>query len=76
MLLNLSMCNIVAGTAAQERALRHPGGCHTDDNMGCRVFRRWEQHLHVTSTAHLNAGHPWTVQMTPANEDVITAVVE
>jgi hypothetical protein len=26
------------------------------------VFRRWEQCVHVTSTAHLNAGHPWTVQ--------------
>jgi hypothetical protein len=40
-----------------------------------KVFRRWEQRLHVTSTAHLNAGHPWTVQ-TSANEDVITVVVE
>jgi hypothetical protein len=39
------------------------------------ILVAWEQHLHVTSTAHLNAGHPWTVQ-TSANEDVITAVME
>jgi hypothetical protein len=43
--------------------------------IGATVFRRWEQHLRVASTAHLNAGHPWTVQIS-AHADVITAVVE
>jgi hypothetical protein len=43
--------------------------------IGANVFRRWEQHLDVTSTAHFNAGHPWIVQ-TSANADIITAIVE
>jgi hypothetical protein len=43
--------------------------------IGANVFQRWEQCLHVTSTAHLNAGHPWTVQIS-ANADVITAVMK
>ena len=60
-LLKLSACN--------------SGACIIQVIICAKVFWRWKQCLHVTSTAHLNAGHPWIVQAS-TNEDVITAVME
>jgi hypothetical protein len=73
MLLNLSICKSEAGTPAQDCALRYPGGSHADDNACWCVSKMGA--VSPCHTAHLNAGHPWTV-LTAANEDVIRAVVK
>jgi hypothetical protein len=73
--LTLSTYDSQAGIAAEEYTLCFSGQCDVDTS----VFQQLEQCLQetgsVTSIAHVNTGHPWTVR-TPANEEVIIAAVE
>lgn len=71
----LEACNIRAGTDALESGLHYSGRRQSDSNVFWRLKHRLRETECVIPTVFENAGRSRSVR-TPANEDVIIAVVE